>query len=342
MLESVFKVIDFHNYDSQKLSQGINTEVVNKIKTELWSACSEQGFFYIKNHGINQRIIEEMFTLGKSFFSLTFEEKNPFKGENNVGYSQPGKERLSETLVDFKESFNFKRDVSTMKDLPPLFENKKQVIQNFLEKTWDLTRTILVGISFSLDLEPDYFNEAHNFEEKSGSIFRLLHYPPLEEKMNCDNTIRAGSHSDYGTITLLFQETPSKEKELASGLQVLMRDTDENGNPKWKDVPSKEECIVVNVADLLSFWTEGRLRSAIHKVIIPEGENASKSRYSMAYFVHPDSSFPIHPIPSKLPAPFPAQKSESGVLKASFGESEFFYGESGDLYLKRRLDSTYR
>jgi len=281
------------------------------------------------------------FLLQSSFFSTSFEEKDQFHNVNNVGYSKPGHEVLSGGLVDFKESFNFKRDSSEMEVLPPVFETNKIILQEFLKKTWDLTRIILVGLSLSLELEPDYFNRAHHFEKASGSIFRLLHYPPLQNGMNYVNTIMAGNHSDYGTITLLFQEAPSDGSSSASGLQVLMKDKDAQGNSVWGDVPSKKDCIVVNIADLLSFWTEGRLRSAIHRVVLPEENEIQESRYSMAYFVHPDSCYSIYPIVSDIPAPFPALKTESENLKASFGESEFYYGESGDLYLQRRLNSTY-
>ncbi len=39
------------------------------------------------------------------------------------------------------------------------------------------------------------------------SVLRLLYYPPLPEESNIKpGQVRCGEHSDYGTITLLFQD----------------------------------------------------------------------------------------------------------------------------------------
>ena len=42
--------------------------------------------------------------------------------------------------------------------------------------------------------------------EKNLSVFRTLNYPPIEDE-NIDSDIeRCGQHTDYGTMTLLFQD----------------------------------------------------------------------------------------------------------------------------------------
>jgi hypothetical protein len=41
--------------------------------------------------------------------------------------------------------------------------------------------------------------------------------------------------------------------------------------------------ILVNIGDLLSFWTGGMLKSTVHRVTFSGGGE----RYSMAYFCHP-------------------------------------------------------
>lgn len=46
--------------------------------------------------------------------------------------------------------------------------------------------------------------------------------------------------------------------------------------------------MVVNVGDLLDFWTGGAVRSVLHRVVL-EPENGDADRYSMAYFCHPAS-----------------------------------------------------
>jgi isopenicillin N synthase-like dioxygenase len=55
--------------------------------------------------------------------------------------------------------------------------------------------------------------------------------------------IRAGAHTDYGSITVLFQHH-------ISGLQVSRAGA-------WIDVPPREGCLVINVGDALEFWSGG-------------------------------------------------------------------------------------
>ena len=41
--------------------------------------------------------------------------------------------------------------------------------------------------------------------DKNATCLRVLHYPAVPEDVK-KGTIRCGSHTDYGTITLLFQD----------------------------------------------------------------------------------------------------------------------------------------
>jgi isopenicillin N synthase-like dioxygenase len=50
---------------------------------------------------------------------------------------------------------------------------------------------------------------------------------------------------------------------------------DEN---KWINVGNKEDYIVVNTGDLMNIWTEGRLKSAIHRVLVPNADIAKIHR----------------------------------------------------------------
>jgi isopenicillin N synthase-like dioxygenase len=59
--------------------------------------------------------------------------------------------------------------------------------------------------------------------------------------------------------------------------------------------------ILVNVADLLSYWTNGLLKSAVHRVIVPRNaKDGRQGRYSIAYFLHPADGTQLIPIPSEM------------------------------------------
>ena len=65
--------------------------------------------------------------------------------------------------------------------------------------------------------------------------------------------------------------------------------------------------ILINIGDLLSYWTNGLFRSTVHRVVFPsdgaaskvEGETSVGPRYSIAFFCHPAGSVALEPVPSE-------------------------------------------
>lgn len=168
---------------------------------------------------------------------------------------------------------------------------------------------------------PHYFTPAHTpTNGPSGSILRLLYYPPPPESYNPSaGDIRAGAHSDYGSLTLLFQHAGQ------TGLEIL---SPEGG---WSAVPFVSNAVCVNIGDLLSYWTAGLLRSTVHRVVVPSNAIASRERYSMVYFCHPVDTTPLTPIPSDIVA----ARSGRG---ANDTEGEVITAKE---HLKGRLAATY-
>ncbi len=56
--------------------------------------------------------------------------------------------------------------------------------------------------------------------------------------------------------------------------------------------------ILVNVGDLLDYWTNGLLKSTVHRVVLPGG--GKEDRYSIAYFCHPADDTELVRVPSAL------------------------------------------
>jgi len=58
--------------------------------------------------------------------------------------------------------------------------------------------------------DPNFLNDQHKKVgtlDANPTLTRLLYYPPIESKESLlENQLRCGEHSDYGTITLLFQD----------------------------------------------------------------------------------------------------------------------------------------
>lgn len=162
----------------------------------------------------------------------------------------------------------------------------------------------------------------------------LRQYPVLPDTLVLDPTedIRAGAHSDYGSVTLLFR-LPGQP-----GLEVM------TPAGEWASVPvdpepnsgSSKLPILVNIGDLLSYWTNGLLKSTVHRVILPTpGISSDKveDRYSIAYFCHPEDAAELVEIPSD-------------IVKACGKISNGHSGTSGSVltakdHLVQRLTATY-
>ncbi|KAI0403568.1 hypothetical protein F4802DRAFT_571059 [Xylaria palmicola] len=91
---------------------------------------------------------------------------------------------------------------------------------------------------------------------------------------------RLNAHTDYGQFTMLFQD-------MVGGLELL--DSEAN---IYRPVPPLKGAMIVQVGDLLEKQTNGRWRSALHRVTAPSrymyggeaGETETVERYSLVFF----------------------------------------------------------
>lgn len=91
---------------------------------------------------------------------------------------------------------------------------------------------------------------------------------------------RCGAHCDYGTFTLLSQDSEG-------GLEAKLP-----GSSKWARVGHLPGAILINTGEILSIWSQERYPALLHRVIIPEQENVRvRGRHSIAFFCHPGRVF---------------------------------------------------
>ncbi len=195
---------------------------------------------------------------------------------------------------------------------------------------------------------------AHSPDRPSGSILRFLYYPPPGATPEArDGDVRAGAHSDYGSVTLLFRLRGQ------AGLEIL------TPAGTWAPVPvcppaagrsptsaaDAAPPILVNIGDLLSYWTNGLLRSTVHRVAFGgggggsggnggPGESTTDPRYSIVYFCHPTDDTPLAAVPSERVKGFGG--GSSSLAEANRGNP---YAERKVLtaheHLQMRLQATY-
>jgi len=149
-----------------------------------------------------------------------------------------------------------------------------ELLESFMSRSHDVTLTLLTCLSKGLKLRAGVsFEEKHRDGEVANTILVLLHYPK-----NTDvELVGHNKHTDIGSLTLLFTEQ--------WGLQVLMPET-----KKWMFVEPRSEHAIINVGDSLRFLSGKRFYSCLHRIIPPNGQFQHESRYSIAYFLRPESS----------------------------------------------------
>jgi isopenicillin N synthase-like dioxygenase len=97
---------------------------------------------------------------------------------------------------------------------------------------------------------------------------------------------------------------------------------------------------LVNIADLLSYWTNGILKSTVHRVIFPkDAKRGGEDRYSIAFFCHPAHSTELVPIPSKI---VQAQKDIGEGVEVGYGGGATTRRPiTAREHLANRLEATY-
>lgn len=260
----------------------------HQLSEAILDACTGPGFFYLTDIPIESKTIQSAWRASEQLFLDNSEVGLAAKEESrdrrgNTGYTAVREEKLaasqSDGLVtlssgDLKESFYVARlstsNSSNNQVLPPILEQHRDNLNVFFEDCKKVCDIVITAMAEALGLASDFFTLHHHAIDDR---LRLIHYPPLpfHADLSKDGTdIRAGSHSDYGTITLLFQRG-------VSGLQVLAKGTIDD----WIDIPPKEGAIVVNVGDALEFWTSAVFRSTQHRVVMPRSKEEAVSRFSM-------------------------------------------------------------
>jgi isopenicillin N synthase-like dioxygenase len=267
--------------------------------TPLGQACRETGFFYVTGHAIDTR---KVFAAARAFFTQPDAAKQTLsiqRSPHNRGYVALNGERLDETSPpDRKEAFNIGLELPP--DDPDLRAGKPFRGTNFWPDIPDWRQTMLdyyaachnlvlhlhQGFAADLNLPADYFTPLF---DRPISTLRLLRYPPNiptpnAPTPNAHTPLGAGTHTDYGNLTILATDG-------IAGLQVQSRDG------IWLDAPHIDGAFVCNIGDCLMRWTNDLYVSTPHRVISPTAE-----RYSIAFFADPNPNALVQALPHNGPA----------------------------------------
>ena len=244
---------------------------------KLRSALESCGFMYLKNHGVPEPVVDEVFAQSRRFFALPIEAKQAAKPKekgSTRGYEGVGMQALDEARPgDLKEIFQCGPEPARVRQnaWPEGMPEFRAALLSFHESAKQSCNRMMSAIAVALGLSEQFFEPYH---DRTDATLRLLHYPPLTSAP-APGQLRAGAHTDFGGMNILFQDDEG-------GLEIQAADG------RWIAAPAIPGTAIVNTGDLIERWTNGLFRSSPHRVIIPTGVAATKDRYSFVLFHSPN------------------------------------------------------
>lgn len=264
------------------------------VAQKIDEACRDIGFLVIAGHGVSADLIRAIDDVSREFFDLPLEEKMrvvrpapdvrrgyfPLEGESVARsrgeYDAPGD--LNESLmigpVEVGNDAYYHGPAAGQHFAPNLWPQRpaalRQVYTTYFRVLSDLARTLMRLFALALDQPELFFDDKI---DKHISRLRVRNYPAPTVPPK-PGQLRAGAHSDYGSLTIL------KTENKPGGLQVY------NQAGEWVDVPIVPGCFIVNLGDLMARWTNDYWVSTLHRVVNPLMDAADLSRRQSLVFFH--------------------------------------------------------
>ncbi|KAI8467741.1 MAG: hypothetical protein J3K34DRAFT_523457 [Monoraphidium minutum] len=250
-------------------------------------AAGSIGFFQVINHGIPQSEVDAAFALSEAYFSLPPASKAAGEISNRYGTMPFGYEcpaaATSNPNADLKESLlgSFRPDVASIWPSEEECPGLKPGAERFMLAASALAARLLGCLEDGLGVTRGALTAPHA-PGAAGclNVTRLMHYPVITERTG---RARCSAHTDFCAITCLFQR-PGQP-----GLEVFVPET-----RSWLPVDPAPGAITINIGEMLAYQSDGRLRSALHRVRTPalggggDGDKAlpAGARYSIAFFAN--------------------------------------------------------
>ncbi|KAL5834073.1 hypothetical protein ACOSQ3_017747 [Xanthoceras sorbifolium] len=271
------QLVDGHDDDDDQ---------VLMVANSICDAAEKWGFFQVVNHGVPLQVLKNVKKATHGFFGMPPEEKRKYSKEN----SPSNNVRLTtsfipqvEKALEWKDylSLFYVSDDEAEALWPPIC--KDQVLE-YMKSSKTLSNRLVQVLMKRLNV--------HEIDETKqsllmGSLRANLNYYPI-----CPNpelTVGVGRHSDVSTFTILLQDD-------VGGLYVRGMDAGGGGGDGWIHIPPIDGALVINIGDALQIMSNGRYKSAEHRV----AANGTKNRISVPLFINPRPQDIIGPLPEVL------------------------------------------
>ncbi|DBB07475.1 TPA: hypothetical protein ACH3X3_008946 [Trebouxia sp. C0006] len=285
-------VVDFSDFERRK----------TVITHAVMQAAENEGVFYVKNHGISQGLVDSMFARSADFFKLddVTKKRYSFDKPRNAGWEKMAQIRPSTGTPDMKESISLGFHTADRCPSEADCTGFADAAAAFMAACQDMSMKLMSCFAIGLGFPEHFFSQHHDVTKTdSQQTMRCLHYHDTSQQKVPANYWRAGAHTDFDTLTLLFQRPGEKGLEICPGRKAV---TEFAIGDEWSPADPLEGAITVNIGDMLMQWSDDRLKSTFHRVRMPRPGEYQGPRYSIGFFNQANKSSVIQG-PKKKYAP---------------------------------------
>ena len=312
-------------------------------------AFHQIGFLIITGHGVEQDLIDSVFSLSQRFFELPLDRKLLIDKRNSRHFRgwEPEGAEYTNNRPDIREQIDLWTEYPAREpDVFPVYlrllgPNQwppddvlcgfRRALDRWFLGVGNVAGELMALLAHGLGLPENHFETVFGTERMS--FTKLIRYPatPL-------GGFGVNPHHDAGFLTVLAPgETP--------GLEV------ENSAGAWIPVPIVPDSLVINIGEMLQAMTGNYYVATPHRVV------TNRERYSVGYFHGPSLDTPLTPLqldprfaravaasPRHANAGFMAQRDETaaGVRAMRSPHHPDVYGEQVWNYLARSYADNMR
>lgn len=282
----------------------LSSDDLEQCAANIDEACREIGFLIIEGHGVSADLVHQMHRVCAEYFRLPHWEKMRHKmpDDRYRGYVPPASEGVARSLgevapLDLKESFStgpfdhpadeyhFGPDGARFfapNVWPERPAGMREIFEAYYAEMERLSADLMGLFARALGVDAAWFDDKI---DRQIANFSAIFYPG-QDREPLPGQLRAGAHSDYGSLTIVHTDSD------VGGLEVR----DKSGT--WVGVPCIPDTFVVNLGDLMADWTNDRWVSTLHRVVNPPTEQADAQKMSLIFFHQPNYDAVIECIPT--------------------------------------------
>lgn len=287
-VDDAMPVVDMSAFDARQPTSAASLAVAETVHRGL----ADIGLLYVENHGVEPALVRALMDGGRAFFALPRAIKEsvamhrsgrawrgwfPLGGELTMGRPD-WKEGLYLGLEHPPDHPDVLAGTPTHGANPwpghPRVAELAGLVVEYLAAMTDLGQRLMSIIAVALGLSANYFLE--RFTSEPTVLLRMFHYPhDLAEP----SMWGVQEHTDMVFLSMIAQDD-------CGGLQVQTR------AGEWLSVPIRKDAFVVNIGDMLEYWTHGLYRATPHRVRNP----SDRDRLSVPFFFDPNWHATLAPI----------------------------------------------